>query len=181
MLISKFGTENISEKIEIYEDRANIKLPEQLRNFIEKYNGGETPNTKFNSNGISSDVKAFYGLGKVKYSFDSVKIIEDNGNRYLPFALDSFGNELVIDITSGAILFMDHEKGELQRLADDFKSFVDICDSSPINPSSIKSIEEREQDLIKNGHGSIITDALRDMWKTEIDKYTSIKQEKVNL
>ena len=67
MLISKFGTIS-KDAISEYEDVHGIKLPEQYRYFIEKYNGGETPNTSFNLNGVSSDLKGKYGIGKIKFS-----------------------------------------------------------------------------------------------------------------
>lgn len=179
MLISKFGATDIKEKLDAYEDIIGKEIPSQIREFIERYNGGETPNTQFKCGSISSDLKAFYGLGKVKYSFDKVKPIEVKGIIYLPFACDSFGNELVIDLSSGIICFMDHEKNCITQLANDFRTFIKSCESKAINPSSMKSVEEREADLVKRGRGSIITDALKDMWRAEIDKYSDIKQEEV--
>ena len=70
MLISKFGAADIKEMLEAYEDIIGEKLPDQIRRFIEKYNGGETPNTHLKCVDLSSDLKALYFLGKVKYSFD---------------------------------------------------------------------------------------------------------------
>lgn len=179
MLIVKFGAIDIQEQLEAYEDIIGKKIPNPLRKFLEKYNGGETPNTQFKIGNIASDIRAFYGLGKVKYSFDKIKLIENGGVDYLPFACDSFGNELVIDMLSGAICFMDHENNCIMRVADDFKAFIDACESKAINPASKKSVEEREADLIKKGRGNIITEALKNMWREEIEKYSGIIQEEV--
>ena len=96
MLISKFGGSNIIEKIEIFEEIINNTLPKQLNEFLKKYNGGQTPNTKFLCENVSSDVKAFYGVGEVQYSYNNVNTIEYKNNIYLPFAFDSFGNEIFI-------------------------------------------------------------------------------------
>lgn len=179
MLIVKFGAIDVQEKLEAYEDIIGRKIPSLLRKFLEKYNGGETPNTQFTIGNIASDIRAFYGLGKVKYSFDKIKLIKNGGGDYLPFACDSFGNELVIDMLSGAICFLDHEKNCITHVADDFKAFIDVCESKVINPASKKSVEEREADLIKKGRGNIITEALKNMWREEIEKYSSIIQEEV--
>ena len=115
MLISKFS-EIDKDSVEAYEDKFSLKLPNQFRSFILKYNGGETPNTSFKISKESSDVKAFYGLGNVKYSLDKVSPQEINGKRYLPIALDSFGNEVVIDVKDGSISFLNHENGKVVSL-----------------------------------------------------------------
>lgn len=180
MLISKFS-EIDKDSVEAYEDKLSLKLPNQFRSFILKYNGGETPNTSFKISKESSDVKAFYGLGNVKYSLDKVSPQEINGKRYLPIALDSFGNEVVIDVKDGSISFLNHENGKVVSLADDFVSFIKACESAPISKGAVKSVEEREKDLIAKGRGSIITDALRDMWRVEIAKYSNIDLEEVVL
>lgn len=179
MLISKFKGQDIDQQLQDYEDLIGSALPRQLCDFLVKYNGGETPNTSFFCNGVSSDIRGFYGLGTVKDSYNKVKVIEDKDIKYLPIAFDSFGNELLISLNSSEIYFRDHEGGSIQFLAKDLKEFIKCCKSDLINPASKKSIQEREQELIKNGRGSIITDALREMWQAEIDKYSSIIQEEV--
>lgn len=180
MLISKFGTIS-RDAISEYEDIHGIKLPEQYRYFIEKYNGGETPNTNFNFKGVSSDLKGMYGIGKVKFSLESVKVEEIQGKSYLPIGIDSFGNDILIGLRDGAIFFKNHENGQCRGIASSLKEFFDGCMSQAIKKSAIKSVEERERDLISRGRGEIITDALRDMWRVEINKYGSLSQEEVIL
>ena len=179
MLISKYSCHNFDEELELCSQRLELHFPQAFVDFLRKYNGGETPNTTFSLRGVSSDIRAFYGLGDVKYSFSGIEAILVGTKRYLPIALDSFGNNIVMDVDSGAILFYDHEAGAVKPLAEDFRAFVEACKSEPISPASCKSIAEREQDLIQRGRGSIITDALRQMWQSEIEKYQSISQEKV--
>ena len=178
MLISKFGTIS-KDAISEFEDIIGITLPKQYRLFIEKYNGGETPNTSFDINGVCSDIKGFYGLGKVKYPLDSIQVKEIQGKCYLPIAIDSFGNNVLIDLNEGKIYFSDHEGDVIKKIANDLKEFFNKCESKVINKSSIKSVEERERDLVARGRGSIITDELRDMWRVEIRKYVEIYQEEV--
>ena len=67
----------------------------------------------------------------------------------------------------------------LLKIANSLKEFFNGCMSQAINRSAIKSVEERERDLIARGRGEIITDALRDMWRAEINKYCSLSQEEV--
>lgn len=181
MLISKFGGANISDKIDEFEDLIDKKVPVQLREFLIKYNGGETPNTRFKNSGISSDVRYFLGMGKVKNPFDSSMIFEHNGNYILPFAFDSFGNNYGIDFLTGEIFFYDHENNSVKKVSKDLREFIEKCESDGVKQSSVKSVEEREQELIKRGRGSIITDALRDMWRAEIAKFGSMKLEDVNI
>lgn len=175
MLISKFGSAQKSEILSF-----NPNLPDELVRFLEKYNGGETPETQFNINGVSSDIVAFYGIGNVKYSFRNVEFIEEQNNKYLPIAFDSFGNQIVISMKVGNLYFYDHEQGKITReLAQDLSEFISRVKSAPVDPKHTRTIHEREQDLIKRGRGSIITDALRKMWQNEIDKYSNFHQEAV--
>lgn len=43
----------------------------------------------------------------------------------------------------------------------------------------MKSVEERENDLIKRGRGNIITEELRNMWRAEIAKNSLLKLEEI--
>ncbi len=178
MLISGFKRID-EESIEEYEDKLSIKLPKQYRTFLLKYNGGETPNTNFESNSEASDIKVFFGIGDVKYSLSDIEMIEKGGKQYLPIAVDSFGNHILIQISDGTIYFENHENGMIMLLDEDLKGFVKRCDSNPINIAATKSVEDREKELVAKGRGGIITEALRDMWRAEIKKYSSMKLEEV--
>ena len=180
MLISKFKKIDMNG-VEEYENKISEKLPDQFRTFIIKYNGGETPNTSFKSGRESSDIKGFYGLGDVKYSLDKIVPIENNGTKYLPVALDSFGNKILIDFKNGDISFMNHENGKITELVENLKTFIDLCESTPVSKGAVKSVEERENDLIAKGRGNVITEALRDMWRAEIKKYSNLSLEEVIL
>ena len=181
MLISKNQSSDFDDELEICADRFGISFPEELVRFLRKYNGGETPNTTFSINGISSDVKAFYGLGRVKHSYSSIKMKDHGSHRYLPIALDSFGNDIVIDVNSGKVFFNDHEMNSISPLADSIGEFISKCNSIPVNPAMGKSVEERELELIQRGRGNVISNELRKMWQAEIDKYSSLHLEQVEL
>lgn len=181
MLISKFSNKKVESKIKELEDLQKICMPEELKKFLLKYNGGETPDTRFVAGKNSSDVVGFYGVGDVKYSYDKVEVLEYQGQKYLPIAFDSFGNDILIEIVSGKVFFHNHETGGVEKLSEDLDGFIGMCESDRIKQASLKTLEEREQDLRQRGRGHIINDALRKMWQDEIDKYSSIKQEEVIL
>lgn len=134
---------------------------------------------------VSSDIREFYGIGDVKVSFNSVGLEQWIEKGYLPIASDSFGNHIVIGLThdrSGKIYFCDHEKGNKATcVADNLKEFLTHCRSEEISDKFRMSIEEREAALIARGHGDVITDALRQAWQAEIDKYADMVQEEVTL
>jgi len=183
MLISKFDNENVSERISYYEDKFSITLPEQYKRFLLKYNGGYTPETKFKSGKLSSDVRGYYGLGDVKLSVDALSLGEWIEHSLFPIAYDSFGNYITIGISNdsyGKVFFQDHELGgRTDLICDEFNTFIEKCKSDYIDERFKLSIEEREADLIARGKGANISEGLRKMWQAEIDKYADFQQEEV--
>lgn len=185
MLISKFLNCNVEERIIDIERQYEIKLPTQYKVFLNKYNGGYTPKTKFKVGKISSNLKGFYGMGNVKLGLENIELVEWIEKSVLPIACDSFGNYIVIGLNNseaGKIYFCDHENGNrMEYLTENFKDFIDSCKSEKVRENSRWSIKEREDALIAKGRGDIITDDLRKMWQAEIDKYRDIVQEEVVL
>lgn len=183
MLISKFADGNVNERVNEMEKKYIISLPNQYKDFLCKYNGGYTPKTKFKVGKISSDIRGFYGVGNVKLSFDTIQMREWVDNSFLPIATDSFGNYLLIGLendSNGKIFFCNHEEGnKVECIADNLKDFFKYCKSEKISEASRLSIKEREDALIARVRGAIITDALRQMWQAEIDKYENMIQEEV--
>ncbi|MBQ7918517.1 MAG: SMI1/KNR4 family protein [Lachnospiraceae bacterium] len=51
MLISRFDNTNIDNYIQEFEGIIKRKLPRQYRNFLRKYNGGRTLETRFDIRG----------------------------------------------------------------------------------------------------------------------------------
>lgn len=184
MLISKFPTENMIDKIEEFQKKLNINIPEDYKMFLSKYNGGETYKTAYKCKNKIYDIRVFFGIGDVKYSFDNISVMKIEGNEYLPIACDFYGNYFLMSLEkdNDKIVFFDHEEGNsITDLANTFREFIQMCDSEILDKKSIKSVEEREKDLISRGKGANITDALRKAWQDEIDKYSNINQVKVEL
>lgn len=183
MLISRFSNEKAEIGIEKIEKKYSVRLPSEYRRFLVEYNGGDTPNTKYTSANISFPVRGFLGVGNVRYSLDRFEDLSEwMARKQLPIACDSFGNYLSISLDTGAIYLMDHERGFKKTfLCDDFATLITRCESAPIHQKALRSIQEREADLIARGRGHIITDGLRKMWQAEIDKYTNMTLEEVAL
>lgn len=183
MLISKFLNCNVEEQVAEIEKRYEIILPIQYKFFLQKYNGGYTPKTKFKVGKVSSDVRGFFGIGDVKLSINDVELEEWIEKKIFPIACDSFGNYIVVGLNndnSGKIYLCDHEKGNKpEYITENLKDFIRCCKSEKISEASRRSIKEREDALIANGRGNIITDDLRKMWQAEIDKYGNMTQEEV--
>ena len=183
MLISKFTNENIKNRVADMEKEYGITFPTQYKYFLYQYNGGYTPKTKFRVGKISSDIRGFYGIGDVKLSLNVLDLREWLDKNVFPIACDSFGNYIVVGLgedNTGMIYFCDHEKEyKIEYLEKNLKTFLQHCSSGKINDAAILSIKEREQALIEKGRGNIITDALRQMWQAEIDKYSNMVQEEV--
>lgn len=97
MLISKFNTDvpNLSDMIE---SEYSISLPDEYKLFLNKYNGGYTPKTKFKIGRISSDIKGFYGVGNVKLSLSNLNVKDWIDVGLFPIACDSFGNCITISL-----------------------------------------------------------------------------------
>ena len=185
MLISKFNNENVEPQIIELEAKYGISIPNQYKEFLIDYNGGDTPQTKFKVGKISSDIRGFYGIGSVKLSLNNINLDKWIEQDLIPIACDSFGNYIVINIGEtlyGKIFFCDHELGGKKScIGDDFKSFIQCCTSKKISENSKKSIKERKKELIANGRGHIIDKALRKMWQDEIDKFGNMIQEQVKI
>ncbi len=179
MLISK-NTGNPSA-LETFIKNKGYQLPEDYKSFLVKYNGGETPNTSLKAGKVSSDVRAFYGIGSVPYSLDEAAAMDKDGKVLLPIAADSYGNLFMLDITKGTgVYFADHEKNrEMEPVSDSFTSFIALCRSEPVKEASKRTPQEREKIMLEKGKGTNITDGLRKMWQDEYDKYSKMVQEEV--
>lgn len=188
MLISKFGNGLKKEKIEMFEAEIMIKIPSQLKKFLYKYNGGQTPKTEFKLNKVSSDIKGFYGLG-ISNSFYDLNQIKNYDyfkgflvDGYLLVGNNSFGDYILIGVNkenSGKIYYYYHDKPkEYIELSDSFQSFIGKCKSKKIG--KIETIEERTQALINDGKSpDYIKPALIKLWQVEIDKYSNMYQEEL--
>ena len=64
--IFPFDTTGVSDALVPFEKQYEFILPEGYRNFLLKYNGGNTLQTSFKIKKESSDIRAFYGDCRTK-------------------------------------------------------------------------------------------------------------------
>ena len=187
MLISKFEGKNVEKRLNELIKKYGITITSDYRGFLLKYNGGETLNTKFHQNNVSTDVRGFFGFTENKnYSFSNILeygLGESLIHRLLlPIATNVFGDYIVMNVSenkNGEILFVYHDNPKkIIKISPNFKDFIDICKSEKIG--HVQSIEERKQCLIENGIGDKINEYTIKGWQAEIDKYNKINQEEVN-
>lgn len=186
MLISKFDTYNIEQRINEFEEKNKILLPKQYRIFLQKYNGGWTPDTDVYNNGEElSAIPAFYGLGDVPSPLRNFLVKRFFRKAMLPIARDIFGNQIAIGIGEknyGKIFFCDHEMGDKPECDwKDLKTFLDCCKSEIVDKTKVQSIDEREAEMIAQGRGDGVTEAMRQSWQKSIDWYNQLNQEEVML
>ena len=187
MLISKFDNADIERHISEYEAEHKFAFPAQYRDFLLKYNGGDTPDTKFRVGGVSSDLKGLYGFGNagkfLNYSvFDSMDRIRDFlCDGMLPIGSNAFGDCITIGVgpgNNGKIFFLYHDRAKKYiELTEDFKAFVGKCKSKKLG--HIRTIEERRTAVIAHSPDREITQVVIDDWQKEIDKYGNMKQEEL--
>ena len=184
MNISKQGGVSWEDVTE-FERSYRVDFPSDYEEFLVKYNGGETSDTEFHIKRIEADVDHFFGLGNVRYSVHNEDLPEWLERGVFPIAEDSFGNYIVMDIKNapGTVYFADHEEGfSMTPLTAAFKDFIKRCHSEKVNLADVtKAIAQRERELIERGYGANITDGLRRTWQKEIDKYTGVVLDKVQL
>ncbi|WP_317912803.1 SMI1/KNR4 family protein [Carnobacterium maltaromaticum] len=173
--IFKFDNTDVSNEVSNFEQKYDLQLPDSYKKFLLKYNGGNTPKSTFKINGISSDIRAFYGFKNATKEYNFSYLVEMNyfeellENHYLPIATDSFGNQIVITIS---------EKSEYEYLTKTLEEFFDNVKSKKF---VIRSIEERINGMKESGSDIEVDEELLGLWQNEIDKYLDGKQEKVLL
>lgn len=184
MLISKYGNGSI-EQVEEFENKYGIKLDEEYRVFLIKYNGGDTPLTTVKRGKRKEDLRYLYGMKTKRSSEKEFEYFDWKKSQCIPIGEDCFGNYFAIGITEenkGVIYFCDHERGFKKiKIADSFGMFISNCNSKVLDESFKRTPEEREEFVIANGYGDEINDSMRKAWKEQYEKYKNIVQEEVIL
>ncbi len=184
MLISKYGKG--SEKlVKNFEEKFNVKFESEYREFLIKYNGGETPDTSFKNGKRTESIRCLYGINSHQNIEQKLEYFEWQEKQCMPIGEDDFGNFYAIGISeenNGIIYFCDHEKGfSKTKISVSFAEFIKKCKSKEIDEFAKKTPEEIEKIMIEKGRKNIITDALRAMWKDQYEKYKDMVQEEVVL
>ena len=132
MLISGFDTADIEALTAAFEKKHKLRLPDQYRRFLLKYNGGETPNTEFAVGEVSSDLRALYGLGGAdpRCHFDKLgrRLSGFLKEGMLPIGENVWGDTVALKISgedAGGVYFLYHDRPrEYLPLTADFAAFL---------------------------------------------------------
>ena len=185
--IFPFKTDGVLDEVEKLEKHYSISLPEKYKEFLLKYNGGDTIDATFRIDKLSSDIHQFYGFSLAKYYSNFNYLIEKGfledfiDNYYLPIAKDSFGNSILIGIDArnyNKIAFYDHEKQKYISFNIDFIEFLKKIKSPVVY---IPSIEERIKEMEEIGSTIVVDDELKALWQEEIDEFAGREQVIVKL
>ncbi len=182
MLISKFNKENVEVNVNEFVNKIGHELPEAYKIFLMKYNGGETPDTKWNGKG-RTDVRVFFGYKICEDYWDFDKYLEEDffqeilEQGMLAIAENSLGDYICIKLADGTIYLKNHDSEKNIMMANDFESFIGKCKSQKIG--HIRTIEERKQGMKDAGIWHLFTEDLVEDWQAEIDKYGNMVQEEV--
>lgn len=131
--IFPYDTEGVDQAIADFEGKFTIKLPEKYKEFLIKYNGGNSLQTSFSINRKTSDIRAFYGFNKAsqynnfQYLIESGFLEEFLERGFIPIAKDSFGNSIllgVIEKNFNQLAFFDHEGQLVRPLEINFEDWV---------------------------------------------------------
>ena len=119
--------------IEQFEVRSDYHYPEQFIQIVLEHDGASPKNNVYDTELIKGRVFEYL------LSFneeDDAPIWDYLGDekewdidgldwRYVPFAIDPFGNFICFDRTNDRVVFWNHETTEVEVVADDFSSFID--------------------------------------------------------
>ena len=187
LYILKTDTSGVSEALNNFKEKYKLNLPKKYKEFLLKYNGGETLDTSFRLNRESSSLRLFYGLSNVEYYCNFQYLIDNKflqeflSQGYLPIASDSFGNTIVLGVVESnfnQIAFYDHERQKSKPLNVSFEEFIQKLKSKK---KKIRTIEERIEGVQSFDAPIEVDDELISFWQEEIDKYGNREQIKVEL
>lgn len=114
--------------IKEFEEMLSYNLNRGYVDCIKQNNGGRPSNRVFyTEQGTERVVKSFLSFNKedretVWKILDWNKdILED---KYIPFAIDNFGNIICFFKQDDSVVFIEHETGIVEKIASDFESFI---------------------------------------------------------
>lgn len=185
--IFPFKTDGVLDEVEKLEKHYSISLPEKYKEFLLKYNGGDTIDATFKIDKVGSDIHSFYGFSLAKYYSNFKYLMEKDfledfiDHHYFPIAKDSFGNSILIGIDAtnyNKIAFYDHEKQKYISFNIDFIEFLKKIKSPLVY---IPSIDERIKEMEEIGSPIVVDDELKSFWQEEIDEFAGREQVIVRL
>ncbi len=109
-----------------FEKKYGVLFPEDLKEYIIKYNGGRPSKSIFDTTKEKGHVfKALLSFNRDDREtiFITYDVLQKEDSSLLPFASDPAGNFLCIK--DGKVVLYFHETGELEAVADSFSAFLE--------------------------------------------------------
>ena len=116
---------NISE----FECLVKYSFPEDFKKCVIKNNGGRPFPCDFDTDKMKErTIKSFLSFNKgdketIWKIYDCSK--KELGNKYIPFAIDHFGNLICFNTENDNVIFFDHENLSVEKVKNNFKEFLD--------------------------------------------------------
>lgn len=130
-----------------FEGNFNVKLPEDYKSFLIENNGGYPAELLFTpdfveidptvkaENRQGTDVEKFLSLSEVSFEYEDILNEDYIPNEYVPIACTSFGNLLLIYVSSekqyGGVYFANHDLYDsnndcftISKVANSFSAFI---------------------------------------------------------
>lgn len=108
------------------EKSRKIKIPEELKKLIEDGNAATPEKYKFMLGNVEKVFGAILSFNKGETDTDTVfTALEVIDNKELmPFAIDSFGNYICLNLESMDVVFWEHETGDIVSTEKDMETFM---------------------------------------------------------
>ena len=119
---------NSNELIDDYECMVKYVFCDSFKKCIMEHNGGRPSMRIFDTDKAKErEQKSFLSFNKddretVWKIFDWNK--DELTDKYIPFAIDNFGNLICFDASNDKIVFVNHEDMTIEMIANDFDTFL---------------------------------------------------------
>ena len=147
------------DEIEEIRDDYGIVFPEDYKEFLKKYNGGETPMLEcIHTDGFYSEIRALYGFktGDQYTSIEEIPLPFDYDlefwmeNGLMPIGENLWGDLFMMNVKDapGKVYYSDHEQGfQLMLLARSFKEFIGLFGELVLTESQKKEYQAIEESI----------------------------------
>ena len=120
-----------SEKlIDDFESLAGYIFPTEFRECVLRYNGGRPERRGFDTDkNAARELKSFLSFNhndretmwKI-FAWNKAEL----SNKYIPFAIDNFGNLICFNADNDKVVFVNHENLSIELIADTFSEFIEV-------------------------------------------------------
>lgn len=113
-----------------FESIVCYELPKEFKECVLQYNGGRPERKGFDTDtNKGREIKLFLSFNKSDRE-TIWKIYEWNNDelskKYLPFAIDNFGNLICFDMNNDNVVFLNHENFSVEHIANTFTEFLEV-------------------------------------------------------